>query len=127
MADDQTSSGNQAMVGYGRPPVERRFRKGQSGNPAGRPRGSRNGRLSPRLKALLREEALRPMPVHVLGEKVILPAAQAAIRSLAISAAWGRPRELAMFLDLMNAAENEDAEDEGAEDEPMRVEACDER
>lgn len=115
MADKQTSSRNQAPIGYGHPPVETRFRKGQSGNPAGRPKSSRNRLLSPRLKALMREEALRPMQVRLLGKEITLPVVEAAIRTLAISAAWGRPRELAMFLDLMNAAEadEEDAEDEG--------------
>jgi hypothetical protein len=29
-------------VGYGKPPVQTRFRKGQSGNPKGRGKGSRN-------------------------------------------------------------------------------------
>jgi hypothetical protein len=31
-----------AEIGYGKPPASTRFRKGQSGNPAGRPRGRRN-------------------------------------------------------------------------------------
>ena len=68
MADDQTPR-NEAPAGYGQPPVETRFRKGQSGNPAGRPRGSRNSRLSPRLKALMREEALRPISVRLLASR----------------------------------------------------------
>ncbi|HEY8129410.1 MAG TPA: DUF5681 domain-containing protein [Hyphomicrobium sp.] len=29
-------------IGYGKPPVKTRFRKGQSGNPKGRGKGSRN-------------------------------------------------------------------------------------
>jgi hypothetical protein len=29
-------------VGYGKPPVQSRFKRGQSGNPAGRPKGSQN-------------------------------------------------------------------------------------
>lgn len=29
-------------VGYGKPPIHTRFRKGQSGNPEGRPKGRRN-------------------------------------------------------------------------------------
>ena len=28
-------------VGYGKPPAESRFQKGQSGNPGGRPRGTK--------------------------------------------------------------------------------------
>lgn len=30
------------VVGYGRPPVHTRFKPGQSGNPAGRPKGAQN-------------------------------------------------------------------------------------
>ena len=33
-------------VGYGKPPAGTRFKPGQSGNPAGRPKGSRRNRPS---------------------------------------------------------------------------------
>ena len=44
-------------VGYGKPPPHRRFRKGESGNPRGRPPGAKN------LKTLLNE---------ALNERVIV-------------------------------------------------------
>ena len=60
-------------VGYRKPPVHTRFRKGQSGNPGGRPRGMTAGRAT----ALALKEAYRPVNVRE-GDKVItLPAIQA--------------------------------------------------
>ena len=38
-------------IGYGKPPVKTRWKPGHSGNPKGRPRGSRN-RLSPMMLSL---------------------------------------------------------------------------
>ena len=40
MTDDRDPSDDEAAVGHRRPPVSGRFRKGQSGNSRGRPRGS---------------------------------------------------------------------------------------
>lgn len=41
MSDDGESG--EGSVGYGRPPISSRFRKGHSGNPRGRPRNRRRG------------------------------------------------------------------------------------
>ena len=41
-------------IGYGKPPAETQFQKGQSGNPSGRPRGTKS------LRALLGEALSRP-------------------------------------------------------------------
>jgi hypothetical protein len=72
-------------VGYGRPPVHSRFRKGQSGNPTGK---RRHGEAE-RAQALIWEEAYRLLTVRE-GDKVTrMPALQAVIRSQIASAAKG--------------------------------------
>jgi Family of unknown function (DUF5681) len=72
-------------VGYGKPPVQSRFRKGQSGNPTGKRRTSD----ADRAQELIWEEAYRLLTIRE-GEKVTrIPALQAVIRSQIASAAKG--------------------------------------
>jgi len=47
------------QVGYGKPPLHTRFRRGQSGNPGGRPRRP----ATERVKALALREAYRRITV----------------------------------------------------------------
>ena len=72
-------------VGYGKPPVHTRFRKGKSGNPTGkRKRGK-----AERAEALIRRELYRSLTVRE-GEAVTkMTALQAVIRSLIARAAKG--------------------------------------
>jgi hypothetical protein len=72
-------------VGYRKPPVHTRFRKGQSGNPSG---GRRNTEIE-RAKKLVQEEAYRRINVRE-GDKVIrMPIFQAVLRSQLALAAKG--------------------------------------
>jgi hypothetical protein len=103
--------GDDIEGGYCNPPRARRFRKGQSGNPAGRPKGSKNrGPTSgERLRSLMLDEAYRPIRTNVEGVEVTMPLAQAVVRSLAEAAAKGEARAQAMFFRLVNASEIEEA------------------
>jgi hypothetical protein len=99
-------------VGYRHPPAESRFRKGQSGNPTGKRRGSRNRprptRLE-RLRSLMLEEAYRPITVNQNGREVVMPMAQAVLRALAVAAAKGEARAQAMFIKIVSATEEDEA------------------
>ena len=72
-------------VGYAKPPAENRFKPGQSGNPNGRPRGSRNRSRLPtlneeRMKEIIIEEAYRTINVNDASGTVSIPMAQAVVR-----------------------------------------------
>jgi Family of unknown function (DUF5681) len=100
-------------VGYGKPPKATRFKPGQSGNPGGRPKGSGKPKITndvagEKWKALVREEAYRPIQIRDGDRLVVLPVMQAGMRSLALNAAKGNQRAQRMLIDLLGAVEGED-------------------
>ncbi|WP_162913995.1 DUF5681 domain-containing protein [Taklimakanibacter lacteus] len=125
MVDDRASRVDPAATGYGNPPKATRFRKGQSGNPAGKPKGARNKPRpqSERLRSLMLEEAYRPIKVSDNGEEATMPMAQAVFRSLAAAAAKGEARAQAMFLKMVSASEAEAAAIEEMMEETRWAEA----
>jgi hypothetical protein len=72
-------------VGYGRPPMRGRFKKGQSGNPSGRRRYTETGRA----QQLVRQELYRMVSVRENGKIVRMPAIQAIFRKQILLAAQG--------------------------------------
>lgn len=97
-------------VGYGKTPVESRFKPGQTGNPHGRPRGSGKRPAPPalnaeRLKAIVLEEAYRKVSVNDNNGTISIPMAQAVVRSMAVNAAKGNQRAQRLFTELLASVE----------------------
>ena len=99
-------------VGYAKPPANTRFKSGQSGNPKGRPKGSKTKSKMPalneeRMKSILLAEAYRTIKVNEGSGQVTVPMAQAVIRSLAVNAAKGNQRAQKLFTELLFTTERE--------------------
>ena len=96
MAAKKTST----QVGYGQPPRETRFRKGQSGNPQGRPKGSLN--MATVLQRTLRE----PVVVTASGRKKTITKLEAAMTQITNKAAGGDLPALKLLTALVQSAED---------------------
>ena len=81
-------------VGYKKPPKETQFKPGQSANPNGRPKGSKNkvrGTKLEQMRDIILKEANRDITVRDCDRDVTMPIVQAVIRSLGVDAVKGRP------------------------------------
>ncbi|MFZ1011542.1 MAG: DUF5681 domain-containing protein [Candidatus Sulfotelmatobacter sp.] len=99
-SDEQEEAPEQPrQTGYGNPPESSRFKKGQSGNPKGRRKGSHN--VATVLAATLREKVV----VNENGARRTVTKLEAAIKQLVNKAATGDLRVLQQFIALAREAE----------------------
>ena len=92
-------SGSGQKVGRGNPPKHRQFRKGTSGNPRGRPKGSKN------FATYLMEAARDQVSVTIDGRTRAISKLQATTMQLATKAAGGDQAAMGRFLDWVDEIE----------------------
>ena len=98
------------MVGYGKPPIRSRFKKGRSGNPQGRPKGSLN--FATVLLRTLREKVV----IHENGKRRVITKLEASLKQLVNKATAGDLRALSHLIGVTIAAEQSAAEESAAQD-----------
>ena len=102
-----TAGDDDYKVGYGKPPETSRFQKGQSGNPSGRPKGSKNTALA------IHRVLNRTVQATVDGKRRNVPLSEAVAMTLSQRALAGDQRAAVSLLKL--AASLHDCEADDAE------------
>jgi hypothetical protein len=97
MSESENNAEEPYVVTRGKPPREHQFRKGQSGNPRGRPKGSKQ------ISALIDEELDRKMEVTLRGRRTKLPKRQIMVRQLVDRALQGDHKAIATCLAIQGA------------------------
>ncbi len=97
MSDDEKKP--DYNVGYGKPPAHTRFKKGESGNPKGKPKGAKN--LATLLDKTINERVL----VTENGRRRSISKLEAAVKQLVNKAAGGDHRSIQQLLGLVQLVE----------------------
>ncbi len=96
MADDHE-------IGYKKPPRHSQFKKGRSGNPKGRPKGTRN------FKTDVHDVLSEPVTVRVNGRPTRLSSQTAALKQLQAGAVKGERHSRDRFLDYAERYSQDEA------------------
>jgi hypothetical protein len=91
-ADGQTGDREPYTVGYGRPPVHSRFKPGQSGNPKGRAKGSKN------LRTILKQVSNEQIQIREGDRPRHMSRMEVLVRTTYARAFKGDPKALASLI-----------------------------
>jgi len=94
-SDNSNSSG----VGYGKPPLRTKFKKGKSGNPRGRPKGSRN------IKTLFKEKLEEKITVTENGRRKVISKQEALVAVVINKALGGDLRSVNLLMPILDGNE----------------------
>jgi hypothetical protein len=92
-------------IGYGKPPANRQFVKGKSGNPRGRPKkgGSKRPASKPHVDSATRDRFLkaarRPVKIREGDSILEIPVVEAVMRAESVAAMKGNPHAIKNFLE----------------------------
>lgn len=89
-------------VGYGKPPKHSQFKKGQSGNPKGRPKKSRN------LRTLIQEELETMVILQENGKQIKTTKAAAMSKRIVNKALSGDPRAIQTLIRMIPQEQQDD-------------------
>ena len=90
---------NNYEVGYGKPPKSTQFKPGESGNPKGRPKGSKN------LPTVLQETLNQRVVITEGNKKVTVTMLEALVKSLTANAIKGKAGATNMAFNLIQQME----------------------
>ncbi|HBK43057.1 MULTISPECIES: DUF5681 domain-containing protein [unclassified Polynucleobacter] len=99
-----TNENKDYLVGFKKPPTSGKFKKGRSGNPKGRPKGSKN------FRTYLNIELKESINITENGEHKRVPKSQAAAKKYANMAVMGDPKMIPILLKLDDIAESQNAQ-----------------
>ena len=97
-------------VGPGKPPRHTRFKPGQSGNPKGRPKGSKN------FATILQQQLTKKITITVDGKPRRMTIQEVIARRLATDSMKGTTKAMELLIRLTSAKSGEDANKEAARD-----------
>ena len=97
--------GSDYTVGYGKPPAHTRFRKGQSGNPRGRPRGSKS------MASLLEDVLRQQISVTEQGQMRRISKREGVLTALVAKALRGDVKAIVALVGLTDAAADPETKD----------------
>jgi hypothetical protein len=94
-SEGQSNKEGMYQAGYGRPPLHSRFKPGQSGNPKGRPRQSRN------MRTIVKQVLSEDMHIREGGRLRRMSAMEALVRTILARSFKGDVRALASLMVLL--------------------------